>query len=153
MMSSNTTPAIEDVNGREQGNTQTQGESGTGSKDATKRQRRRNKHTVTGQHIFISDSDKRSKQRPKQRSYRDNLANRDKRTDQWHLRMRYNAKSFKKSSDRDRLKSEPTYEDLMNVVNNANCLVAAPEGQEEADKKLAKLKAFQGKQAVQGDRG
>ena len=38
----------------------------------------------------------------------------------------------------------------MNVVDNKNRFMTAPEGQEEAGKKLAKLKAFQGKQAVQG---
>ena len=64
--------------------------------------------------------------------------------------MGYNAKSFKKSSDRDRLKTEPTYEDLMNVVDNKNRFAAAPEGQEDASKKIAKLKTFQGKQVVQG---
>ena len=38
----------------------------------------------------------------------------------------------------------------MNEVDNKNRFAVAPEGQEEAGKKLAELKVFQGKQAVQG---
>ena len=69
----------------------------------------------------------------------DNLANRQKRTGQWRLRAGYNAKSFKKSYNMDRLKTEPTCEDLMNKVDNKNRFAVAPERHKEAGKILPNL--------------
>ena len=94
------------------------------------------KHTVTSQRNLSSDSNKRSKQRPKSGDYTSNLANRQKRTGLWRLCMGYNTKSFKKSTDREHLKTKPTHEDLMNEVDNQNCFAAAPDDQEKLVKNL-----------------
>ena len=74
---------------------------------------------------------------------------RQNRSSQWRLRAGYNSKSFKKSCDLDRLRNEPSYEDLMNKVDGKNRYALAQDGQEEADKRLEELKAFRGKQTVQ----
>ena len=144
------TSAVEGVGSREQRNAQTQGELHTSSKGTTKGQRSKKNHTVTNQSKYISARDKRSKQQPKPRIYRDdNISNRQKRAGQWRLQAIYNTKSFKKSCGIDRLMTEPSYEDLMNEVDRKNRFAVAPDGQKEADKKLMELKAFKRKQAVQ----
>ena len=45
--------------------------------------------------------------------------------------------------------SEPTYDDLMQVVDKQNRFAVAPDGQEETTQRLKELKAFKGKEAIQ----
>ena len=108
------TSAVEGVGSREQGNTQTQGESHKSSKGAAKEQKNKNKHTVNNHSKPNSRTDK-GRRRHK---YSDKkIAGRQYRSGQWRLCAGYNAKSFKKSCDLDRLITEPNYEDLMNEVD------------------------------------
>ena len=103
------TSAVEGVGSREQGNTQTQGELQTSSKGATKGQKSKNKHTVNNYSKPISRRDKGTTQRTKPSKYMDKaIPNRQRRASQWRLRAGYNAKSFKKSCDIDRLMVEPS---------------------------------------------
>ena len=136
MMTCRVTSAVEGVGSREQGNTQTQGESQTSSKGATKGQKSKNKHTVNNHSKPISEGDKGRRQQSKPSKYTDEaISNRQRRTGQWRLQAGYNAKSFKKSCNMDRLMTKPSYKDLMNEVDRTNLFVVAPDGQEEADKK------------------
>ena len=140
------TSAVEGVGSREQGNTQTQGESHKSSRGATKGHKNKNKHTVNNHSKPKSRTDKQRRQH----KYTDEaIAVRQNRSGQWRLCAGYNSKSFKKSCDLDRLRNKPSYKDLMNEVDGKNRYVLAQDGQEEADKRLEELKAFRGKQAVQ----
>ena len=150
MMTLKGTSVVEGVGSREQGNTQTQGESHKSSKGATKGQKNKNKHTVNNYSKPISRRDKGTRQQTKPSKYTDEaISNRQRRAGQWRLRAGYNAKSFKKSCDLDRLMTKPSYKYLMNEVDRKNRFAVAQDGQEEADKRLEELKAFKGKQAVQ----
>ena len=126
-MTRGVTSAVEGVGSREQGNTQTQGELHTSSKGATKGQKSKNKHTVNN---YSKPNSRRYKGRRQHRYTDEETAKRQNRSGKWHLCAGYNAKSFKKSCDLDRLMTKPNYEDLMNKVDKHNWFEVAPEGQE-----------------------
>ena len=137
------TSAVEGVGSREQGNTQTQGESQKSGKGATKGQQNKNKHTVVTCRKSISEEHKKGRHRSKPSKYTDaQRANRQRRSSQWRLRAGYNAKGFRESCDMDRLMTKPSYKDLMNEADKKNFFAVAPEGQEESAQNLGEMKAF-----------
>ena len=116
------TSVVEDVGNRVQGNIQTHGESQNSGKGAKKgRRKSKNTHTVKSQSKLTSEENAKRRRRPRSSKNEEaRIANRQCRTGQWRLRAGYNSKGFRHSSDLDRLLSEPTYDDLMQVVDKQN---------------------------------